>query len=67
MYNKTFTSITTAFIKFNKNIEIKAKIKTLIKITSKNANCKNENNFNNNDYNFSFIDNILNVYRQRIS
>ena len=67
MYNKTFTSIIIAFIKFSKNIKIKKKIKTSIKMTNKNANSENENDFNDNDYNFLFIDDILNVYWQRIS
>ena len=38
MYNKTFISMSIAFIKFNKNIKIKEKIKVLIKIINKNAN-----------------------------
>ena len=67
MYNKTFISIIIAFIKFSKNIKIKIKIKILVKMINKNANNESENDFNDDDYNFSFIDNILNVYRQRIS
>ena len=67
MYDRIFISITTAFIKFNKNIKIKKKIKASVKMTSKNANNKNKNDFNDDDYDFSFINNILNVYRQRIS
>ena len=67
IYDKTFILITIAFIKISKNLKIKKKIKVSIKVTSKNANSENKNDFNDDDYNFSFIDNILNVYRQRIS
>ena len=62
MYNKTFILIIIAFIKFSKNIKIKEKIKTLIKITGKNANNENKNDYTNDNYNFSFINDILNVY-----
>ena len=67
MYDKTFTSITTVLIKFSKNLKIREKIKASIKVTNKNTNSKDEDDFNDDDYNFSFIDGILNVYRQRIS
>ena len=67
MYDRTFISITIAFIKFSKNLKIKEKIKVSIKVTSKNTNSENENNFNDDDYDFLFINGILNVYRQRIS
>ena len=67
MYDKTFTSIAAAFIKFSKNLKIKKKIKVSIKVTSKNTNSEDENDFNDDDYDFSFIDDILNVYRQQTS
>ena len=67
MYDRIFTSITTAFIKFNKNLKIKEKIKVSVKMTSNDANSENKNDFNDDNYDFLFFDDILNVYRQRIS
>ena len=67
IYNRIFISITTAFIKFNKNLKIRKKIKTSIKVTNNDANNENKNDFNDDDYDFSFFDNILNVYQQWIS
>ena len=36
-------------------------------MTSKNANNENKNDFNDDDYDFSFIDDILNVFQQQMS
>ena len=63
MYNRTFILITTAFIKFNKNFEIKEKIKVSIKITNKNTNNENKNDSIINFMNDSLFDsNLFNIF-----